>query len=526
MEVVACRAFFPGAAAVVSVELRASLHDAPQQQGRSRSCSSGAILRNRRVQFSNNVEYYSRHGNVSTSRPGHLRILRLDKHCRTSNKFANTLLNFSSCSFSCSSSRDSRVQHHNSIIYAGLATGPGTADESKEADFASALQKIVDSTTDIGLSEGTRTVTITVCGVTSDNDLQRLQSQVLDLDGVGHASLGPFKEGGLRGGSVTMQIEVERRLPLSMLIQSIQALDEALLILPFKTNSWLWRGNKINYSVAGSGKPLILVHGFGGNVGHFARLIPLVAENYRVYAIDLLGFGASDKPTNVEYGPELWADLVCDFSEEFTKEGAVLFGNSIGSLTVLAAAAKAGSDLFKGIVLLNCAGAMNRKGLAQDGLALQLVGPIFAVVEYLLKKRKIANFLFNRFRSKENVKTILTQQAYRDKAAVTDHLVDILHHPSTDEGALDVFVKVFTGEPGPRPEALMANIDLPLLLLWGEKDPWTPANGPVAKFFMKLAGERDNLFVETLPDVGHCPHDDRPELAAGRILHFLNTFGL
>jgi hypothetical protein len=56
---------------------------------------------------------------------------------------------------------------------AGLATGPGTADESKEADFASALQKIVVSATDIGLSEGTRTVTITVCGVTSDNDLQR-----------------------------------------------------------------------------------------------------------------------------------------------------------------------------------------------------------------------------------------------------------------------------------------------------------------------------------------------------------------
>jgi hypothetical protein len=39
--------------------------------------------------------------------------------------------------------------------------------------------------------------------------------------------------------------------------------------------------------------------------------------------------------------------LNADFSEEFTKEGAVLFGNSIGSLTVLAAAAKAGSDLFK-----------------------------------------------------------------------------------------------------------------------------------------------------------------------------------
>jgi hypothetical protein len=52
----------------------------------------------------------------------------------------------------------------------------------------------------------------------------------------------------------------------------------------------------------------------GGNVGHFARLIPYLAENYRVYAIDLLGFGASDKPENVEYAPELWADLVCGVS--------------------------------------------------------------------------------------------------------------------------------------------------------------------------------------------------------------------
>jgi hypothetical protein len=322
-------------------------------------------------------------------------------------------------------------------IYAGLATGSGTADESKEAELASALQKIVSSPDDIGFSTGTRTVTITVCGVHNENDLLRLKSQIEDLDGVGSAWIGPKQEGGVRGGSVAVQIEVEKRVPLPTLIQSVQALDEALLALPFKSNSWSWRGNKINYSVSGS----------GGNVGHFARLIPFLAENRRVYAIDLLGFGASDKPTNTNYGPELWADLVCDFAKEFTPEGSVLFGNSIGSLCVLAAAAKADSDLFRGVVLLNCAGAMNRKGLAQDGLALRLVTPIFVVVEYLLQQPKIANYLFNKFRSKKNVKQILQQQAYRDKAAVTDQLVDILHHPSTDEGALDVFVKVFTGEP-------------------------------------------------------------------------------
>jgi len=411
-------------------------------------------------------------------------------------------------------------------IYAELATGSGTADESKEAELASALQKIVSSPDNIGFSTGIRTVTITVCGVHTENDLLRLKSQIEDLDGVGSAWIGPVKDGGLRGASVAVQIEVEKRVPLPALIQSIQALDEALLILPFKSNSWSWRGSNINYSVSGSGKPLILVHGFGGNVGHFARLIPFLAENHKVYAIDLLGFGASDKPGNTEYGPELWAELVCDFAKEFTLEGSVLFGNSIGSLCVLAAAAKAGSDLFRGVVLLNCAGAMNRKGLAQDGLALRLVAPIFIVVEYLLQRPKIANFLFNKFRSKENVKQILQQQAYCDKQAVTDQLVDILHHPSTDEGALDVFVKVFTGEPGPRPEVLVPQIDAPLLLLWGEKDPWTPPNGPISKYFRRVAAERDNVFVSILPDVGHCPHDDRPELAAEEILPFLEKYDL
>lgn len=79
---------------------------------------------------------------------------------------------------------------------------------------------------------------------------------------------------------------------------------------------------------------------------------------------------------------------------------------------------------------------------------------------------------------------------------------------------------------GPRPEAMVPKISVPLLLLWGEKDPWTPANGPIANYFRRVAAERDNLVVKILPDVGHCPHDDRPELAAGEILPFLETYDL
>jgi hypothetical protein len=183
---VACRAFFPPAAAVPA-ELQA-LRDASPERRTGRRVSVAAIFLKRRVQFSN--RHYSRHTSVSASRPRHLKILGLDKHLRTTDKFANEFLNFSSCSFSCSTSQDYRVvQHHNPVIYAGVAaTGPGMADESKEADLASALQRIVVSAKDIGLSEGTRTVTIKVCGVTSDYDLQRYglstMSSVLILSSV------------------------------------------------------------------------------------------------------------------------------------------------------------------------------------------------------------------------------------------------------------------------------------------------------------------------------------------------------
>jgi len=62
----------------------------------------------------------------------------------------------------------------------------------------------------------------------------------------------------------------------------------------------------------GTGRPLVLIHGFGA-IGHWRKNIPvLAAGGYQVFALDLLGFGGSDKPA-LDYTLELWEELLKDF---------------------------------------------------------------------------------------------------------------------------------------------------------------------------------------------------------------------
>ena len=65
--------------------------------------------------------------------------------------------------------------------------------------------------------------------------------------------------------------------------------------------------------------------------------------------------------------------------------------------------------------------------------------------------------------------------------------------------------RVFTGNPGPRPEEMLDKISCPVLVAWGEQDPWTPLNGSVGKFFQRQVAERDNLNLVTLPKTGNVP---------------------
>ena len=73
-------------------------------------------------------------------------------------------------------------------------------------------------------------------------------------------------------------------------------------------------------------------------------------------------------------------------------------------------------------------------------------------------------------------------------------------------------MSIVTGPPGPRPEQLIPQFEAPLLVLWGDNDTFTPADGPVGRYFQALPAERPRTQFTWLPDVGHAPQDDRPEL--------------
>lgn len=279
-----------------------------------------------------------------------------------------------------------------------------------------------------------------------------------------------------------------------------------------ETSTWEWQGHRIEYIDVGRGCPLLLVHGFGASLGHWRKNIPAIAEaGYRVFALDLLGFGGSDKPAR-DYTVELWQQQLYDFWEARIGEPTVVVGNSIGGLLALMAIADR-PEIAAGGVLLNCAGGLNHR---PEELPIPLRWILGGFTKAVTSP--VGSLLFNVVRQKSRIRSTL-KQVYCDRAAVTDELVELIYRPACDPGAGKVFASVLSAPPGPKPTDLLPRVESPLLVLWGERDPWTPIAG--AACYRQLAGDRADVEFQSIPNAGHCPHDERPELVNEAILAWL-----
>lgn len=325
-----------------------------------------------------------------------------------------------------------------------------------------------------------------------------------------------------------------------------------------------WKGDqKIRYQVTGpeDGEPVVLVHGLFVNSDHWRKTLKGLAENgYRAYALDLWGCGYSSKPprdsaeaqnvngengrfendgsvlksaelgtangkdtrvVDVElchplgspYNFYTWSDLIRDFSQQIVQgdKKVSLVSNSIGTISSLQAVIDQ-PDLFRGVFVV----APNFRELHSAEVAFPgLAMPVIRQVQKLLRSK--GQGLFDALAKPDTVKQIL-KEPYAVVDEVDDTLVDVLLTPLLTEGASQVVFDTLSYSAGPLPEIQLSNFpkDKPVWVCYGEDDPWTPA-GRVEALIGKPTVEK----VVGWPGVGHCPHDEAPQLVEPLLLEYL-----
>lgn len=279
--------------------------------------------------------------------------------------------------------------------------------------------------------------------------------------------------------------------------------------------TWTWRGHQIRYQTSGDrGSAVILIHGFGASSDHWLKNLPVLGQSHRVFAIDLIGFGFSDKPDpqTFAYTFEHWAQQVLDFCDQVIGTSAYLIGNSIGCVVAMQAAVLSPKQCL-GTALLDCSLRLLHERKRQSlPWYQQISAPLF---QRILTYRPLGHFFFNRIAKPKAIASFLTQ-AYGNPASVTGELVDAIYQPALEPGAADVFLAFIQYSQGPLAEDLLPQMQCPVLMLWGEADPWEPIEMGRSLAHYEVVED----FI-ALPGVGHCPQDEAPELVNPLLLDWM-----
>ncbi len=281
---------------------------------------------------------------------------------------------------------------------------------------------------------------------------------------------------------------------------------------------WVWRGWQTRYTFLpaaqreGDAPPLMLLHGFGASIGHWRHNIEALGDRHSVYALDLLGFGGSEKAITA-YNVSLWVEQLYDFWRTFVGKPMVLVGNSIGSLVCLGAAI-AHPEMVEGLVMLSLPDPSIREEMIPTAL-LPAITAIENAVKFLLLRP-----LFYWVRRPSVVRP-WAKIAYASAEAVTDELVEILAYPARDKGAAQAFCRIISAmtqaDFGPRVKAVLPTLEIPMLLIWGKQDRMIPPG--LSQEFVKHS---DRLELVELENAGHCPQDECPDQVNALILDWVD----
>ena len=329
---------------------------------------------------------------------------------------------------------------------------------------------------------------------------------------------------------------------------------------------WSWRGFNIRYQEVGTsenpdGLVCILVHGLFVNADHWRRNLPgarggglprvrggfarlrlqrqavpderrggrrerregPTSAPLRAPEVELGTASGGRRRANVDeahplgsvYNFYTWAEQLNDFAAEVAgaDAGVTLIANSIGSISALQAAIDQ-PERISGVAIVN----PNFRELhvaEQPALLRPIVMPAVRAVQSALREN--GQPLFDALAKPGTVKQIL-REPYADADQVTDELVDVLLTPLLGDGAADVVFDTLSYSAGPLPEQQLQDprLTAPVSVVWGEDDPWTPRERVLALDRFERV-ER----VVPLAGVGHCPHDEAPQLVNPILVDFV-----
>jgi len=301
-------------------------------------------------------------------------------------------------------------------------------------------------------------------------------------------------------------------------------------------HTWQWQTMSVSYvhappSSNGSNEAhrssVILIHGFGANKEHWRHNIKELRRRHDVYALDLIGFGASDKPTSKLsdeshasgwiYGIDAWSQQVVDFIAAHIPGELQLIGNSIGGVVALNTARllEAEGRPAQQVILIDCAQrALDDKRLNDQPFIRQAGRP---ALKALVRQRWLTSLLFKAVAQPGVIKKVL-QQAYPSGQNVDAQLVELLLQPALQTNAAEAFrgfINLFNDHLA---TDLLSQLNTPVAMLSGELDPWEPLHE--AEQWQRFASVKS---LQILKGLGHCPHDEAPNEVNSILLNLINN---